>query len=198
MEKKKLLLHTCCAPCTGHVYEVLSAEYCVTAFFFNPNISPRTEYNKRLDELKKYALTRNFPLEEGPYDIRGWTARVRPLRFHGERSVRCRECFRFRLGETFKKAEQLRMEAVATSLSISPHKDAAVINALGRELQDQYGIEFHAADFKKQDGYKKSVEISRLHGFYRQDYCGCIYSKMERDRESAWSARVRAFRSSFQ
>ena len=196
MERKTLLLHTCCAPCISHVHEVLSSQYDVTAYYFNPNISPVREYQKRLDELKSFASLRGFGLIEGDYPLKEWVSAVKELRYSGERSLRCWQCYRFRLEATFRKAKELKFDAVATSLSISPHKDAVMINRIGAELQGKYGIFFHSADFKKNDGYKKSVELSRRYGFYRQDYCGCVYSKIEREKNPEWLARISAFRES--
>ena len=116
--------------------------------------------------------------------------RVKQYRFFGERSRRCWECYRMRLEESFKKAGELGIASVTTSLSISPHKDAAMINRIGKELEGQYGVRFIEGDFKKGDGYRKSAALSRIYGFYRQNYCGCIYSKLERDRDSAWSRKT--------
>jgi len=186
ISRKKLLLHTCCAPCFSHVYEVLKDSYNVTSYFYNPNISPRDEYEKRLSELKRYAEEIGFQLIVGSYDIRDWTQRVKPFRFMGERSERCWNCYHFRLEKTFIHAVDEGYDIVATSLSISPHKDAYRINKSGNELEKKYGIPFLTADFKKKDGFKKSVELSKKHGFYRQNYCGCIYSKMERETASVY------------
>ncbi|MFC1669279.1 epoxyqueuosine reductase QueH [Spirochaetota bacterium] len=177
---KSLLLHTCCAPCTSYVYRLLSEDYNVTCFFYNPNIAPALEYNKRLDELLRYSKEAGFPVIAGDYDARQWTLSAKKYRHLGERSARCFECYRYRLEATFREAVMAGADIVTTSLSISPLKDAKMINKIGKELQEEFGIEFMEADFKKKDGYKKSVELSKSHGFYRQNYCGCIYSKMER------------------
>jgi predicted adenine nucleotide alpha hydrolase (AANH) superfamily ATPase len=159
---------------------LLRDEYEVISFFYNPNISPPREYEKRFHELQQFALKSGFPLVEGPRDSRNWTERVRNFRFEGERSVRCRECYRIRLEETFKEAVKRQIEIVTTVLSVSPHKDAVMINAIGRELSALYNISFLEADFKKKNGFKKSVEISKENGFYRQAYCGCVYSQHQR------------------
>lgn len=197
-DKRKILLHTCCAPCISHVYELLKESFEPVAFYFNPNIAPEDEYLKRFHELQVYSEKRGFPLIEGEYRLREWVRAVRDYRFYGERSPRCWICYRIRLEETFKKAEALGIDIVATVLSISPHKDAVMINRIGRELAGKYGIEFFEADFKKNNGFKKSVELSKANDFYRQEYCGCIYSKMERDRTSRWSRKVAAFRKKMQ
>lgn len=184
--KDPLLLHSCCAPCFSYVFELLREEYDVTAFFFNPNIAPSSEYVKRLNEMERFSSLKGFTLLTGPYSIREWTLQVKPYRFYGEGSVRCRECFRIRLEASFRKAVELGIGCVATTLSISPHKNAGMINSIGSELSEKYGISFLEADFKKKDGFRKSVEMSREHGFYRQNYCGCIYSKLERNRDRLW------------
>ncbi len=180
MGKKEILLHTCCAPCIGYVYQLLHDEYEVISFFYNPNISPPSEYEKRLYELQQFAFKSGFPLVEGPRDSRNWTERVKEYRFEGERSRRCRECYRIRLEETFKEAGKRKIDIVTTVLSISPHKDAMMINSIGKELSVLYNIAFLEADFKKKNGFKKSVEISKENGFYRQNYCGCVYSQHQR------------------
>ena len=166
----------------SHVYEVLMSEYAVTAFFFNPNIFPEQEYNKRLTELKRFSEMKNFDLFIENGFIKEWQSNILPLKDLGERSERCYACFLFRLEATFKKAKELDIGLVATTLSISPHKDTAMINRAGLVLSQKYGIEFYAANFKKNNGYKKSIELSRQYGFYRQDYCGCEYSKDERNK----------------
>lgn len=189
MNNRSLLIHTCCAPCISYVYELFVRDHDITVFYYNPNIAPRAEYDRRLSELERFGRIKGFPLVTGEYKAREWTMRVKKHRFLGERSLRCWECYRFRLEESFNKARELDSAAVTTSLSISPHKDAAMINSIGRELQDEYGIRFIEGDFKKNDGYRRSVELSRTYGFYRQNYCGCIYSKLERDANSNWARK---------
>ena len=181
MSGKNVLLHACCAPCFGYVNTLLSLEYDVTVLFYNPNIAPHEEYLKRLHELETFCRDKNIPLIIGEYRIGEWTGRVEQYKSLGERSQRCRVCFSVRLEEACLKAREMGIGAVATTLTVSPHKDSAMVNSVGRELTGSYGMEFIEADFKKNDGYRKSVEISRRYGFYRQDYCGCIYSKMERE-----------------
>ncbi|HOW82971.1 MAG TPA: epoxyqueuosine reductase QueH [Spirochaetota bacterium] len=183
-------MHTCCAPCSSAVFELLNKDFNVTSYYYNPNISPQNEYRRRFGELERFAKTAGMPLIQGSYDIREWVKEVKEHRFMGERSPRCAACFMFRLRETFKKASLEGYDIVATVLSISPHKDAAVINRIGEQLQDIYGIEFLKADFKKNNGYKRSLELSREYGFYRQDYCGCVYSLMERKKDPYWLAKL--------
>jgi epoxyqueuosine reductase len=191
LSKPSLLLHSCCAPCSSHVIDLLSSEWNITSFFYNPNISPVKEYNKRLNELKRFSVLKSFQLIEGGYDNKRWTEAVKRYRHLGEKSARCRECFNFRLEKVFSLAAEKGMDAVATVLSISPHKDTAVINSIGIDLEKKYGVRFVAADFKKNNGFKHSLELSRQHDFYRQKYCGCGYSRLERDPNSPWSIFLR-------
>jgi predicted adenine nucleotide alpha hydrolase (AANH) superfamily ATPase len=146
-----------------------------------------SEYKTRLDELKRFAIAKSFHLIEGDYDLKKWTDAVKKYRHLGEKSLRCRECFNFRLDKVFSTAAELKMDAVATVLSISPHKDTSVINSIGTDLEKKYGIKFIADDFKKNNGFKHSLELSKEHNFYRQKYCGCAYSKLERNPSSSWS-----------
>ena len=163
-----------------YVYELLKDSFNVVSYFFNPNISPEAELNQRLNELRRFSAMKGFTLIESAGKTDEWLAEVSPLAVYGERSVRCFACFRYRLKAAFEKASELGINTVATSLSISPHKDADMINKAGTELSSAYNIDFYQADFKKKDGYKKSVELSRMYGFYRQNYCGCTFSKNER------------------
>lgn len=194
MTAKKLLLHTCCAPCIGYVYELLKDQFVVSAFFSNPNIMPADEYRIRYSELESYSRFKGFPLITEIPETKKWVKEVREFRFHGEGSERCWRCYEIRLESTFKKAAELKFDFVATTLSISPHKNAAKINEIGEKLSKKYGIEFYTADFKKNDGVKKSVEISKQNNFYRQNYCGCIYSKLEKNNTSRWSEKAREYR----
>lgn len=178
----------------SYVYEVLSAEFDVTAYFYNPNIMPAEEYVVRLNELTSYSRQRGFPLIIEEPDTKSWVHAVREHRYDGERSGRCWICYEVRLEKTFMKAKELGFDVVATALSISPHKNVQKINEIGVRLSRKYGIRFYAADFKKNDGVKKSVEMSKKNNFYRQNYCGCIYSKLERNSESGWSRKSREYR----
>jgi predicted adenine nucleotide alpha hydrolase (AANH) superfamily ATPase len=180
----------------SHVYELLQEQYGITAFFFNPNIQPEDERLKRLHELERFSSMKGFDLVTENSGGDEWNALIHPLRYHGERSERCWQCYRFRLEALFRKAHELGSGAVATTLSISPHKDAAMINRIGTDLQKKYGVFFLAADFKKNGGYRRSVELSKEYGFYRQDYCGCAYSRMERGREPVFMEESRLFRES--
>ena len=177
-----------------YVYELLQESFSISAFFYNPNIMPSGEYGKRLFELESFSKTKGFPLLTTDSDLsdrRAWVKKVSSFKELGERSERCRQYNIFRLEETFRKAAEKNFTIVATTLSISPHKNAQWINDAGADLSRKYGISFLEADFKKKDGFKKSVHMSRDYGFYRQDYCGCVYSRLEKDPDSNWSRTVK-------
>jgi predicted adenine nucleotide alpha hydrolase (AANH) superfamily ATPase len=176
----KLLLHICCAPCSTEVIERLSPSYEVTGFFYNPNIHPRREYELRLSELERFSKEEGFRYIPGEYDIKDWFGKTKGLEKEPEGGKRCKVCYRIRLEETAKAAKERGFDMFTTTLTISPHKNASIINSIGRELKRKYGIKFLSKDFKKKDGFKKSVEHSKKHGLLRQDYCGCVFSKLER------------------
>lgn len=155
---------------------------------------PENEYRIRFLELKAYSERRKFSLITGYPDTREWVNCVQNFRYLGENSERCWKCYEYRLNRTFCKAAELGYDLVATTLSVSPHKNALKINEIGETLSRQYNINFYSADFKKNDGSRKAIEISRKNNFYRQKYCGCIYSKLERNSESRWSLKSREFR----
>jgi predicted adenine nucleotide alpha hydrolase (AANH) superfamily ATPase len=173
---KKMLLHVCCANCVLHPYESLKNDFDVALFFYNPNIHPEEEYNKRLaytgQVAKKYGLT----LIEGPYDKNNWLDMTNNYRDEPEGAKRCEVCFSIRLEKTAVFAAENSYNVFATTLSVSPHKNSKIINASGKMLSEKYGVEFFKADFKKQDGFKKTMLLSKELDLYRQNYCGCIYS----------------------
>jgi len=175
--KSKLLLHSCCAPCSIYVLKKLSQDWEITIYFYDPNIHPRVEYNKRRDEIKSYAEKLNIEFIEGDYDTPTWIAKTKDLENEPEKGKRCDVCFDIRLGETARKAAQENYQAFATVLSMSPHKDAKKISVIGRSLAKKFKIDFVDRDWKKNDGFKIANKLSAREGFYRQDYCGCIYSK---------------------
>lgn len=175
---KKLLLHCCCAPCAVYVVEELSSNYDLTLFFYNPNIHPEYEYQKRLKELKNFADMKKIDFLSGDYDVKNWLSKISGRENDPERGKRCRICYEERLRRTAEYAKNNDFDFWGTTLTISPHKSAQVINYLGLELQDEYGVNFMKADFKKKDGFKKSLELSRRYDFYRQNYCGCLYSQI--------------------
>jgi len=174
---KTLLLHTCCAPCTTVPLERLKSEFVVTGFFYNPNIFPQAEYEKRLKEIKKWTDKENIPLLVHAYDSNRWFGLVKGLEKEPEGGKRCAVCFRIRLEETARAAKEKGFDSFTTTLTNSPHKNAQLINQLGEEIARETGVEFLAANFKKHDGFKQSVALSKEYDFYRQDYCGCLYSR---------------------
>lgn len=187
---KKLLLHACCAPCISQSLMVLQGkdkwekvltvkpDFDITIFFYNPNIHPIDEMQKRLAEVIQLAkIMDNTPVIEGRYNSDKWFDFARDLKDLPERGERCFLCYEMRLDESFRVAKERGFESVATTLTISPHKDAKAINRIGAELSTKYGIEYIVSNFKKDNGYKKSIEYSEKYNLYRQDYCGCVYSK---------------------
>jgi predicted adenine nucleotide alpha hydrolase (AANH) superfamily ATPase len=175
--KQRLLLHSCCAPCSIYVLEKLAKDYQLTIFFYDPNIHPRKEYNLRRDEMQEYAKKIAIDFEEGPYDSAEWFAKTKGLEDEPEKGQRCEVCFDIRLGQTAKKAREENYDLWTTVMSISPHKDVSQINCVANKLAKEYGVKFLEADWKKNNGFKIASEMSKKEGFYRQDYCGCLYSK---------------------
>jgi len=173
----KLLLHACCAPCGAYSAEFLKQQgYDVTFFFYNPNIFPKEEHDRRLDELKKYCDKINIPLIISDYEFEEWGNLVKGYELEPEKGIRCSICYEMRLKKTALNAKQLGFDLFTTTLSISPHKSYEKIKEISTKLQDDLGVTYLDVNLKKNDGYKKSVELSREQGFYRQDYCGCRYS----------------------
>ncbi|MEE9525027.1 MAG: epoxyqueuosine reductase QueH [Candidatus Woesearchaeota archaeon] len=166
----KLLLHTCCAPCSTHVIEELRKEYDVTLFFYNPCIEPINEYGRRLEEAEKYAEAMDIPIIVGDYDVIDWHNAVKGYEDDKEGGDRCSICFRFRLKKTAEVAKERGFDLFTTTLTVSPYKNAEVINEIGKEFNN-----FLERDFKK--GYMHSVELSKKYNLYRQNYCGCLFSK---------------------
>lgn len=179
-KKPTLLLHACCAPCSSAVLEVLSDVFDITLFFYNPNISPESEFNFRLDELKR--LTGDMNLSDigivvSEYNNSEFFEIAKGLENLAEGGARCKKCYRLRLSKSVEYAKANGFDYVTTTLSISPHKNADWLNEIGKELADSAEIKYLYSDFKKGEGYKRSCELSKLYNLYRQDYCGCIYSK---------------------
>lgn len=177
MPKPRLLVHVCCAPDALFVFGVLKDGYEVTGFFSNSNIHPREEYDLRLDEARKVARLSGVPLIEDGYDPEGWIALTAKFKDEPEKGRRCDVCYAARLARTAGRAAREGFDAFATVMSLSPWKKAAVMNRIGRQFAARHGIAFLESDFKKKDGFKKSVDLSRAHRLYRQDYCGCVYSR---------------------
>lgn len=185
-----LFLHSCCAPCSSYVLEYLSSYFRITVFYYNPNISFDEEYKRRVAEQKRLIGAFNevggrYPIEimEGSYEPEKFYALAKGLEECPEGGERCFRCFRLRLEETAKLAAHGGYDYFATTLTISPLKNARKLNEIGEEEGEKYGIKWLWSDFKKKNGYKRSVELSAEYGLYRQDYCGCVYSKMERERQ---------------
>ena len=176
-ENPGILLHICCAPDSTAVYERLAPDFQVTGFFHNPNIHPRSEYLRRLAEAEKVARRLDFPLIVPEYFPDGWRRLVRGLEQEPERGKRCEVCFRMNLRATARKAQGLGFPFFTTTLSLSPHKDFQKILEIGQAAADEFGVPFIGVNFKKRDGFKRSLELSRDLGLYRQAYCGCLYSK---------------------
>lgn len=182
-EKPSLLLHACCAPCSSHVLEYLGSRFEITLYFCNPNIAPSEEYEYRLSELKRLAAELcpkvHIIAEEYAPDV--FYELAAGLEDLPERGERCRRCIAYRLKMAGAKAAELKSDYFTTTLTISPHKDCGFINECGAEESEQCGVEYLFSDFKKHDGYKRSIELSRKYDLYRQNYCGCIYSKINSD-----------------
>jgi predicted adenine nucleotide alpha hydrolase (AANH) superfamily ATPase len=174
--KPKILVHVCCAPDALYVLELLRDDYDVTAFFSNSNIHPAEEYALRVGEARKVARLLAVPLIEDGYDAGRWLALTGKFKDEPEKGRRCDVCYASRLQRTAETAARLGFDAFATVMSLSPWKKTAVINRIGRQFGKRYGVRFLEADFKKKDGFKKSVGLSREQGLYRQSYCGCLYS----------------------
>lgn len=183
--KTKLLLHVCCAPDATVAAERLRVEYQPGVFFYNPNIHPFEEYSRRVEEMERLAPEIGVRIVAAPYDPDNWFTAVKGLEHEPEKGARCEVCFRVRLELTAAEAAKNGYSLFGTVLTVSPHKDAELINRLGQEIGQKYGILYFPSNFKKQDGFKRSLELSRQYNLYRQDYCGCIFSKKERERMAA-------------
>ena len=180
----RLCLHSCCAPCSSYVLEYLSQYFEVTVFYYNPNIYPESEYTKRVLEQQKLISEMRFKYPvtfiAGNYDSEKFYNMARGLEDVKEGGERCFKCYELRLREAAKIAKNGEYDFFTTTLSISPLKNAQKLNEIGMLLAEEYGIEYLLSDFKKKNGYKRSVELSEQYGLYRQDYCGCVFSMKER------------------
>ncbi len=179
----RLLLHVCCAPCSSYVLEYLSQYFDITLHFYNPNISPASEYEYRAAELTRLVnempLFRPVTVDITPYDPTPFTSISQGYENLPEGGERCTKCYQLRLEEAARTAADGHYDYFTTTLSISPLKDARRLNTIGRALAEQYGIPYLYSDFKKREGYKRSIELSAEHHLYRQDYCGCAFSKRD-------------------
>ena len=184
-EGEKLLLHACCAPCSSAVLERIGNFFEISILYYNPNITEKEEYEKRIVEIKKL-ISMIHPkykvsLIEGDYNPEKFFEMAKGLEKEPERGKRCYKCYEMRLEETAKIAEKLGFNHFATTLTLSPHKNSNWINEIGEELTKKYNTNYLYSDFKKKNGYKRSIELSKEYNLYRQDYCGCIYSKRGND-----------------
>lgn len=181
MAKPKLLLHVCCAPCSTYVIKLLSEEYDITALFYNPNMSDADEYDKRVKELRRFVteaeFAKNTKIVIKEYAPEVFYEMSRGLEDEPERGRRCYECYRLRMEEAASYAKENGFDIFTTTLSISPHKNAGWLNEIGNCLSQKYKIDYMYSDFKKKNGYLQSIQLSKEYNLYRQNYCGCIYSK---------------------
>ncbi len=180
-----LFLHSCCAPCSSYVLECLSRYFRITVFYYNPNIYPDEEYYKRVKEQKQFI--EHFPAKnpicfvEGDFDKERFYEMAKGLEDAPEGGERCLHCYELRLREAAIYAKEQGVDYFTTTLSISPLKNADKLNEIGLALAEEYGVKYLVSDFKKKNGYKRSVELSREYGMYRQNYCGCVFSRRQRE-----------------
>lgn len=183
-----LFLHSCCAPCSSYVLEYLSQYFSITVFFYNPNIFPQDEYAKRVQEIRRLIgemeFTHPVKLIEGKYDPQEFFTMAKGLEQIPEGGERCFKCYRLRMEEAARLAKEGGYDYFTTTLSISPLKNAAKINEIGEDLEKQYQVTHLPSDFKKKNGYKRSIELSHEHNLYRQNYCGCVYSRPSQDTQA--------------
>lgn len=179
-----LLLHSCCAPCSSYVLEYLTKYFNITLFYYNPNIQPKEEYLKRVNEqisfINNFNNINKVDFLEGLYDTDTFIQLSKGLEKEKEGGTRCFKCYELRLKKTAEKAKELEFDYFTTTLTISPHKNAAKLNEIGEFYSKLYEVEFLNSDFKKKNGYKRSIELSNEFNLYRQDYCGCVFSKLNR------------------
>ena len=177
----ELLLHACCAPCSSAVLERIANHFKITISYYNPNITDEEEYNKRIEEIKKLINIvkpkYEIKLIEGNYEPEKFFEIAKDLENEPERGKRCYKCYNLRLTETAIIAEKLNIPFFATTLTLSPHKRVDWLNEIGEQLDNNYNTTYLYSDFKKKEGYKRSIILSKEYNLYRQDYCGCIYSK---------------------
>lgn len=178
-KKPTLLLHSCCAPCSSYVLEYLSGIFDITVFYYNPNIYPEAEFEKRAEEQKRLISEMGCGVKIiiGKFESDKFYDAAKGLEDAPEGGERCKKCFYLRLSETAKLAKEKSFDYFCTTLTISPLKNAEVLNDVGREISEKYGVRYLFSDFKKKDGYKRSIYLSSLHNLYRQNYCGCIFSQ---------------------
>ena len=184
--RPSLLLHSCCAPCSSYVLEYLAPYFNICDFYYNPNISPKKEYEDRKEELvrliREMGLSAEVSFLEGTYRPEEFFAMAKGLEDLPEGGERCFKCYEMRLRESAKIAKEQGAEYFATTLTISPLKNAQKLNEIGERLAEEYGVKYLPSDFKKKNGYKRSVELSAQYELYRQNYCGCVFSKLQAEK----------------
>lgn len=179
--KPKLLLHSCCAPCSSYVITYLYDYFDITILYYNPNIYPYEEYKKRKDEqIRLISNFKGVKIIDCDYDNDIYNEVIKGLENEPERGSRCTKCFYLRLDKTGEIAKKNNFEYFGTTLTVSPYKNARLLNEIGEDISKKYDIKWLYSDFKKNDGYKKSIELSKKYDLYRQDYCGCIYSRRDK------------------
>ena len=183
----KLLLHSCCAPCSSHVISVLTDYFDITILYYNPNIEPFEEYEKRKQEeirfIEQYPNKNKLDIIDCDYDNILFKKMSEGLEQEKEGGARCVKCYHLRLDKTASMASELNYDYFATTLTVSPLKNSEKLNTIGKFLENKYNIKYLVSDFKKKEGYKHSIELAKEYDLYRQDYCGCIYSKQQREIE---------------
>ena len=186
-KRSKLLIHSCCAPCSSYVLEYLSQYFDITIFYYNPNIYPETEYVRRAKEqqnlIKEMQLPSLVEFVQGEYESKLFYESVKGLEKEPEGGKRCFECYELRLRKAAKYAAENQFDYFTTTLTISPHKNAEKLNEIGERVGAEYSISHLPSDFKKKNGYKRSIELSREYNLYRQDYCGCVFSIRDKKEE---------------
>ena len=180
-----LLIHSCCAPCSSYTLEYLSKYFKITVLYYNPNIFPKEEYEYRISEqdrlIKEMEFENQVDFISTEYTPEDYYSQIKGYENEKEGGKRCEICFKIRVEKTAQIAKKMGFDNFVTTLSISPMKNSALLNKIGKELEEKYNVKYLLSDFKKKNGYKRSVELSKIYDLYRQDYCGCVYSKAERD-----------------
>lgn len=176
-DHNKLLLHSCCGPCSSSVIERLRDYFDITVIYYNPNIEPKEEYEKRKSEQLRLLNELGIKFMDIDYLNNEYHKKIKGYENEPENGLRCPLCFELRLDKTASKAKENNFDYFGTTLTVSPHKNSKIINEVGLKLEEKYGVKFLLSDFKKEDGYKRSIELSKKYDLYRQDYCGCLYSK---------------------
>ncbi len=179
--RPKLLLHSCCGPCSSYVIEYLSQYFDITVYYYNPNVFPLEEYERRLKtQIELVQRLGGAVMAESDYDPNRFYEAARGLEAEKEHGARCTQCFKLRLESTALRAQQGKFDFFATTLTVSPHKNAELINSISSEMAEKYGVSALPSDFKKREGYKRSIELSKKFDLYRQNYCGCEFSLEQR------------------